>query len=152
MKNSSSMFRNGKSREIKSVCLLLMMMLAVSGHMSAQTSFKGKFVDKDLRITCVLNLYADSIDVPGLEGLEMCYGYINGNLNGNWVILRVDKLTDDMAVARVTCDRGNDATDVTFKVTADGIQFSQKEQVIKTVSGNKYVKLPKKVIELKRVK
>lgn len=151
MMNSNSILLNGMQK-LNIRIILVIIGLCCSFSLMAQQPFKGKFANSELKMNCVLNLYADSVDVPGLEGLETCYGYISGNINGNWVILRVDKLTDDTAVARITCDRGNDATDITFQVTPDGITFSQADAVIKTVNGNKYVKLPKKIIELKRLK
>ncbi|MCQ2095619.1 MAG: hypothetical protein MJY59_02620 [Bacteroidaceae bacterium] len=151
MKSSDGISKNGLSMTEMRV-VITALLLALTMTLSAQEPFKGKFTNVELRIDCTLNLYADSIDVPGLEGLEKCYGYISGKLNGNWIILRVDKITDDTAVARITCDRGNDATDITFRTTPTGIQFTQADAVIKTVNGNKYVKLPKKTIELKKIK
>lgn len=141
----SGMLKNNMRFFIFQSCLLFTL------SSFSQTPFKGKFLNKEIRIDCVLNLYADSIDVPGLEGLETCYGYISGNLNGTWVILGVKKLNTKSAVVRVTCDRGNDATDLNMKLTDDGFEFTQDDAVIKTVKGKNYVKLPK-TIQLKRLK
>ena len=104
--------------------------------------FKGKFMSQEPRMNLVLNLYEDKIDVPGLEGLETCYGYLNGNINGMWVILKVKKLEEKKALVRAACDRGNEAVDLEITLTEDGVAVKQMENCIKCVAGNKYVKMP----------
>lgn len=113
------------------------------------TLFKGTFISTELKFKCVLNLYKDDIPVPGLE-MDECYGYLNGNLNGVWVILKVKELTNEKALVRAVSDRGGDAQDVEIRKTQDGISISQQDGTnIKGVSGTKYTKLPK-TIELRK--
>lgn len=129
--------------------LLVGMMIMVPAVLSAQDAFKGKYRNTDFNFVLTFDLTEEKIDVPGLEGLETCYGYFQGNLNGTWIILKVKKLDENKAVVRVACDRGNDAEDIELTVTESGLSFTQEEGCIKTIKDNKYVKLPK-VIELKR--
>lgn len=111
--------------------------------------FKGTFISTELKIKCVLNLYKDDIPVPGLE-MDKCYGYLNGNLNGVWVILKVKELSSEKALVRAVSDRGGDAQDLEIRKTDEGISFSQQDGTnIKSISGTKYTKLPK-IIELKK--
>lgn len=113
------------------------------------TLFKGTFISTELKIKCVLNLYKDDIPVPGLE-MDKCYGYLNGNLNGVWVILKVKELSSEKALVRAVSDRGGDAQDLEIRKTGEGISFSQQDGTnIKSISGTKYTKLPK-IIELKK--
>lgn len=137
-----------KNTIIRKLFLVGCMML-LPAVLSAQDAFKGKYKNTDFNFILRFDLTEENIDVPGLEGLEKCYGYFQGNLNGTWIILKVKKLEENKAVVRVACDRGNDAEDVELTVTENGLSLIQEDGCIKTIKDNKYVKLPK-VIELKR--
>ena len=119
--------------------------LTLSALVSAQ-SFKGHFTNDEYKIQMELNLYADSIPVPGIED-EMCYGYIRGNTNGMWVILKVVSVEKEKAVVRASCDNGSDSQNVELTVTEGGklVMRQLKDSYIKTVANKKYVKLPKTV-------
>ena len=112
--------------------------------------FKGRFVNQEIKIDLVLDLTGENIDVPGLEGLEKCYGYFQGNINGTWMILKVKKVEGNKAVVRVACDRGNDAEDVEITLNETGLSVQQEDNCIKTIKDNKYVKLPKEVTFIKK--
>jgi len=125
---------------------VIMMLVLVGGIClaSAQT-FKGHFMNDEFKIQMVLNLYADSVEVPGIED-EMCYGYINGNTNGTWVILKVISVEKDKAVFRASCDNGSDSQNVELTAVDGKLVMRQlKDAYIKTVANRKYVKLPKSV-------
>lgn len=141
-----------KMKNMKTTILAILSMLTVlsASDLNAQ-NFKGKFANYDLQVILDMNLYNDSIDVPGLEGLEKCYGYLKGNLNGNWLFLKVIKIDGKKAEARASSDRGNDSDNIRFEFKDDNnIIVSSKEGLVKYVENNKYVKLPKPLI-LKRV-
>lgn len=131
--------------------LSILLIWSINLHAQETLPFKGKFINTDLKINMVINLYEESLDVPGLEGLETCYGYINGNINGNWIILKVKKIDTKSATVRVTCDRGNDATDLELTFADDKISLKQQEPCIKTIQDNKYVKISNP-IELTQLK
>ena len=119
-------------------------LLAIVSLAKAQT-FKGHFVNDEYKIQMELNLYADSIAVPGMDD-EMCYGYISGNTNGMWVILKVLKVEKDRAEFRASCDNGSDSQNVELTVSDGKLVMRQlKDAFIKTVVNRKYVKLPKTV-------
>ena len=124
---------------------LMMLPLAVIAQEYADSLFKGKFKNAELNIQCQLNLYEDIIEVPGLE-LETCYGFIQGQINGCWMILKVKELTDNTAVVRVVSEKGSDAQDLKMKVSAEGLEIQQEDGYIKGIKGNKYVKLPKLLV------
>ena len=112
---------------------------------NAQT-FKGHFVNDEYKIQMELNLYNDSIPVPGIDD-EKCYGYLRGNTNGMWIVLKVISVEAEKAVFRASCDNGSDSQNVELTVGEDGklVMRQLKDAFIKTIAGKKYVKLPKTV-------
>lgn len=112
--------------------------------MMAQEKFTGLYNCEELKATMQINLVDGNISLPDLD-FEDTYGYLKGNINGTWVILKVKKADDKKAVVRMISDMGNDAQDVELTLDKDGnIEFRLlDEQNIKTISERKYVKLPK---------
>ena len=116
-------------------------LVAEQGEPSNQ--FRGKFRNENLKLNLVLNLYAANIPIPGLE-MDSCYGYLHGNINGSWAILKVKNIETNRAIVRMVSDRGSDAQDVELVITDSGLTFRQVDDVnIKGVANGKYVKLPK---------
>ena len=129
---------------MKRFAIIIVMLVGAFALAKAQT-FKGHFVNDEFKMQMVLNLYADSVAVPGIDD-EMCYGYINGNTNGKWVILKVISVEKDKAVFRASCDNGSDSQNVELTVVDGKLVMKQlKDAYIKTVANRKYVKLPKTV-------
>ncbi len=124
---------------------ILFLMLGHFIMANAQT-FKGSFLNEEYKIQMELNLYADSIPVPGIDD-EMCYGYLRGNTNGTWVILKVISVEKNKAVFRASCDNGSDSQNVELTVGEGGklVMRQLKDAYIKTVVNKKYAKLPKTV-------
>lgn len=124
---------------------ILFLMLGLFMMANAQT-FKGSFLNDEYKIQMELNLYADSIPVPGIDD-EMCYGYLRGNTNGTWVILKVISVEGNKAVFRASCDNGSDSQNVELTVGEGGklVMRQLKDAYIKTVVNKKYAKLPKTV-------
>ena len=123
--------------------LLIFIFGLTSLHVDAQ-QFKGHYLNTDLKVKLEINLNADSIAVPGLPD-ERCYGYLQGNLNGTWVILKVESVKDNKAVVRAACDNGSDSQTIEFTQTDDRTLVMRLvgDANIKTIEGRKYVKLPK---------
>ncbi len=112
----------------------------------AQEAFKGTYHNSDLGIRIKLNLEADNIPVPGLE-LDSCYGYIQGNIYGSWIILKVKSVSENKAVVRVMSERGDVAEDLKLTMSEEGLKMEQvKDAYIKGVANRKYVKLPSVII------
>ncbi len=114
---------------------------------SAQTEFTGLYSCKELNASLTLNLVEKNIALKDLD-FDETYGYMKGNLNGTWVVLKVKKADSKKALVRMVSDIGVDAQDVEFSLTKEGdlIMRLQGEQNIKMVADRKYVKLPKEVI------
>ncbi len=112
----------------------------------AQSPLNGTYFNRDLYIRMKLHLDASDIPVPGLE-LDSCYGYINGNINSMWVILKVKKNDGKKAIVRAMCEKGDNAQDIELTLEDNKIIVKQVgDAFIKGIKDRKYVKLPKPFI------
>lgn len=112
--------------------------------MWAQEQFAGMYQCKELNATLVLNLAEKNIALKDLD-FDETYGYLRGELNGTWVVLKVKKVDGNKALVRMVSDMGIDAQDVELKLTDSG-DLELKlvgEQNMKTIQERKYVKMPK---------
>ena len=115
---------------------------AVSGW--AQQQFTGMWQCEALKASMVINLVEKKIPLKDFEG-EDTYGYVKGDLNGTWVILKVKEVNDNKVVVRMVSDIGYDAQDVEFRLTDENTMEMRLvgDQVMKTTDKGKYVKMPK---------
>lgn len=138
----------------RTIFLLLMAMSGLTGW--AQEQFTGIYYSPELKTTLRINLAEKNIPLKDLD-FDETYGYMAGNLNGTWVILKVKSVDalakgGQKAVVRMVSDMGNDAQDVELRRTETGdIELRLLgEQNIKTIQERKYVKLPKVVVLKKK--
>jgi len=130
--------------------LLLCFMMLNSVFSLAQDMAKGAFLDEGRLIRMEINLEKSDVPVPGLE-MEYCYGYITGNINGTWAILKVKKLDEKKALVRAVSDKGDVAQDIELTFTEKGFDMKQVgDSYIKGIANRKYVKLPKVVSFIKQ--
>ena len=132
---------------MKKGILAIMMAVAMAFISSAaygQEAFKGFYRCDTLAATLTIDLASPSISLPALD-FDETYGYMKGQLNGTWVILKVKKVEKKKALVRMVSDIGIDAQDVERSLTDTGdIQLKLVgEQNMKAVSQRKYVKMPK---------
>ncbi len=123
----------------------MLALVAASGW--AQEQFTGIWQCEELKASIVINLVEKKIPLKDFEG-EDTYGYVKGDLNGTWVILKVKEVKDKKAVVRMVSDIGYDAQDVEFRLTDENTLEMRLvgDQVMKTTSDGKYVKMPKVVV------
>lgn len=138
---------NDNNRRMKKGILAIMMAVAMAFISSAaygQEAFKGFYRCDTLAATLTIDLTSPSISLPDLD-FDETYGYMKGQLNGTWVILKVKKVEKKKALVRMVSDIGIDAQDVELSLTDTGdIQLKLVgEQNMKAVSQRKYVKMPK---------
>ena len=119
-------------------------MTFVSLSSKAQEAFKGVYRCDTLAATLTIDLTAPTISLPDLD-FDETYGYMKGQLNGTWVILKVKKTDKKKALVRMISDIGIDAQDVELSLTDEGnLQLRLVgEQHMKAISQRKYVKMPK---------
>ena len=120
----------------------MLALLAITGW--AQEQFTGMWQCEALKATLVINLVEKNIPLKDFEG-EDTYGYVKGELNGTWVILKVKEVKDSKALVRMVSDIGYDAQDVEFRLTDEQTMEMRLvgDQVMKTTENGKYVKMPK---------
>lgn len=120
----------------------MLALVAVSGW--AQEQFQGMFQCEVLKASMIINLAEKKIPLKDFDG-EDTYGYVKGELNGTWVMLKVKKLEEKKALVRMVSDIGYDAQDVEFRLVDENTMEMrlQGEQVMKTTEKGKYVKMPK---------
>ena len=119
-------------------------MTFVSLSSKAQEAFKGVYRCDTLAATLTIDLTAPTISLPDLD-FDETYGYMKGQLNGTWVILKVKQTDKKKALVRMISDIGIDAQDVELSLTDEGnLQLRLVgEQNMKAISQRKYVKMPK---------
>ena len=125
--------------------LLLTGMLALAALSGwAQEAFLGMYQCEALQASMVINLAEKKIPLKDFDG-EDTYGYVKGDLNGTWVILKVKEVKDNKAVVRMVSDIGYDAQDVEFRLIDENTMEMRLvgDQVMKTTEKGKYVKMPK---------
>ena len=124
--------------------MMTVAMTFVSLTSKAQEAFKGVYRCDTLAATLTIDLTAPTISLPDLD-FDETYGYMKGQLNGTWVILKVKKTDKKKALVRMISDIGIDAQDVELSLTDEGnLQLRLVgEQNMKAISQRKYVKMPK---------
>ena len=127
-----------------STIMMTVAMTFVSLSSKAQEAFKGVYRCDTLAATLTIDLTAPTISLPDLD-FDETYGYMKGQLNGTWVILKVKKTDKKKALVRMISDIGIDAQDVELSLTDEGtLQLRLVgEQNMKAISQRKYVKMPK---------
>lgn len=99
--------------------------------------FQGVFYAAADGITLHLDLYADTLLVPGFEFLGTTHGYMQGDTNeqlyGTWFLLS-HTLEGNKALLRFSNDIGSDAQRIEFTRHADG------SYTYKAVGGNEVKK------------
>lgn len=135
------------NRHMKKAISTIMMTVAmtfVSLSSKAQEAFKGVYRCDTLAATLTIDLTAPTISLPDLD-FDETYGYMKGQLNGTWVILKVKKTDKKKALVRMISDIGIDAQDVELSLTDEGnLQLRLVgEQNMKAISQRKYFKMPK---------
>ena len=127
-----------------STIMMTVAMTFVSLSSKAQEAFKGVYRCDTLAATLTIDLTAPTISLPDLD-FDETYGYMKGQLNATWVILKVKKTDKKKALVRMISDIGIDAQDVELSLTDEGnLQLRLVgEQNMKAISQRKYVKMPK---------
>lgn len=120
----------------------MLALMAATGW--AQEQFMGMWQCEALKATLVINLVEKKIPLKDFEG-EDTYGYVKGDLNGTWVILKVKEVKENKALVRMVSDIGYDAQDVELRLTDEKTLEVRLvgDQVMKTKENGKYVKMPK---------
>lgn len=113
----------------------------------AQQTFKASLSCKEENLHLTIDLYEESINVPGMEMFGPMHGYLNGNVYGIWTITSSKIINENTALIRLSNDQGSETQEVKLTKNENEYIFEQVNGVsIKKVVGRKLVKIPKKLI------
>ena len=96
------------------------------------------------KIDLRLDLYEESIEVPGLEAFGPMNGYMDGNIYGVWYVVGFDIKDDKHATVTIANDLGSEDQKLTLTQNADStyqLKFLGYNAV-KRAQGKKLVKIP----------
>lgn len=112
-----------------------------------QQTFKASLSCKEANLHLTIDLYEESINVPGMEMFGPMHGYLNGNVYGIWTITSSKIINENTALIRLSNDQGSETQEVKLTKNENEYIFEQVDGVsIKKVVGRKLVKIPKKLI------
>lgn len=118
------------------------MAMAASILSYAGQPWKLSLIDPEENITLKMDLYEESIDVPGMEMFGPMHGYLGGNIYGVWTITSF-KIKKDKAVIRLSNDLGSETQEAELMQTSD-TTYTLKltgSTVVKRAEGRKLHKI-----------
>lgn len=118
------------------------LILQVNGQNSLRP-FEGTFYSKEARVQLHLNLYEETLEVPGSEFLGKMHGYMNGDgIYGTWMLLS-QKVNGNKAELRFSNDIGSDIQNVTLTLLPDSTYSFRTTgtNCLRRAQGRKLVKI-----------
>ena len=127
---------------------MLLFLVLFASIAAAQQPFKGKFYNETYNANLFIDLYEESIEVPGMEMFGPMNGYLKGGIYGVWTITSF-LVSDDEASAtiRLSNDLGSETQEVSLTFLNDStLSFEQQGGiVIKKAVNKKLVKTDRKL-------
>lgn len=135
---------------MKRILIALFICIAyVTGSFAQEKPFIGKMYDKEQDVTLEINLYEETVKIPGQDVLGEVYGYLKKNTDSRaWIVMGV-KLSKDGKAAELEIinDYGSEDLNASLTLTDDG-EYVLKQlsgSTMKVASRGKWVKLPKEM-------
>ena len=119
--------------------------LAALTEISAQKPFKCLLVDNENGIKIQLDLYEETVNVPGMEIFGPMNGYLGGNVFGIWMVTSFKVESDQVAQLRFSNDLGSETQQARLVKKDDNTYALELQDgvVIKKGVNKKLVKIPK---------
>ena len=127
-------------KKIATLSVMFFIFTAVVG----QQPWKLRLHCPEEKIDLRLDLYEESIEVPGLEAFGPMNGYMDGNIYGVWYVVGFDIKDDKHAIVTIANDLGSEDQKLTLTQNADStyqLKFLGYNAV-KRAQGKKLVKIP----------
>ena len=104
------------------------------------------------KINLIIDLYDESIEVPGMQMFGPMNGYLNGNIYGVWYVTGFDIKDDKNVTIKVANDLGSENQKISLTQTSDSTWTMKFEgqQVVKRAVGKKLVKIPRELVMKKK--
>ena len=118
--------------------------LLIASASLAQKPWKFNLTSPEEKIDLRIDLYEESIDVPGLEDFGPMNGYLGGNIFGVWYVVGFDIKDDKHATLTIANDLGSEDQKLSLTQTSDStyqVKFLGYNAV-KRVQEKKLVKIP----------
>lgn len=142
---------NEKTMEIRRMMLAATLVGSVM-TMSADEPWRLRLQSEE-GVELHLDLYAESIDVPGMEMFGPMNGYLGGKIYGVWPITSFEIKNAKNATLRVSNDLGSESQELTLKQDTDSTWTMRLvgTNVIRKSVNKKLVKMPDRyVMRLKK--
>ena len=109
-----------------------------------QQPWKLQLTSPEEKVNLKLDLYEESIEVPGFEAFGPMNGYMDGNIYGVWYVVGFDIKDDKHATITIANELGSEDQKLTLTQNADStyqLKFLGYNAV-KRAQGKKLVKIP----------
>ena len=146
MPNITRLIAKHNTLKVATTAVMFFIFTAVVG----QQPWKLQLTSPEEKIDLKLDLYEESIEVPGLEDFGLMNGYMDGNIYGIWYVVGFDIKDDQHATITIANDLGSEDQKLTLTKNSDAtyqLKFLGYNAV-KRAQGKKLVKIPS---ELKMV-
>ena len=101
--------------------------------------------DRENKIYFHLDLYEESVNVPGMEIFGPMKGYMKGNIYGTWMVTSSQINNDKTATIRLSNDLGSEIQEIRLTMKNDSTYIAEQQGgiSIKKVVNKKLVKIPR---------
>ena len=129
---------------MKRILFLFFIALSLSSTVMAQGPWKLKLLCPEENVRLHIDLYEESVKVPGLEMFGPMNGYLGGNIYGVWTVTSFKIQDDKTATLRLSNDLGSETQKATLTQQSDSLYLLHLDgvNVVKRVVGKKLVKVP----------
>lgn len=133
----------------KILMLLVTCMICVCNVFADGKTFQGKIYCSEQDVTMELNLYGETVKIPGQDILGEVYGYLKKNTDSRaWIIMGVKFAADgNSAELEIINDYGSEDLVASLSFDKDGMYTLRQlsGSTMKVAVRGKWVKLPKEM-------
>ena len=119
-------------------------MLAIATACLGGQPWKLQLTSPEEKVNLHLDLYEESIEVPGFEAFGPMNGYMDGNIYGVWYVVGFDIKDDQHATVTIANDLGSEDQKLSLTQNPDS-SYQLKflgYNAVKRAQGKKLVKIP----------
>ena len=128
--------------------LFLSLLLTICGvALHADNPWKLRLENNADKVLLHIDLYEESVDVPGMEFLGPMNGYLGGKgVYGVWMVTSFEIVDEKNATIRVSNDLGSETQQIKLTCTNDSTYQMELQNgvVVKKAVNRKLVKIPSK--------
>ncbi len=126
-----------------------LLLLIFAPILKAAEPWKLHLESQEEKMTLKIDLYEESVNVPGMEMFGPMNGYLGGKgVYGVWMITSFEIESEKKAVLRLSNDQGSETQSVKLTQQSDSTYLMdlQGGVVVKRVSNHKLVKVPSNIV------